>query len=211
MDITRRINLLKSAAKKTELKGKKSRKDISKHLEKAKASYKEAIAKMKSTESEIARLTKIMEETSSVLNEAKEQITSCHKLLKDMDFMGADYAKVGKDINDVMFAVDKRWVKKDSNSSDDSEEDGMDDMEDLIHKAKNCLSYCESEEEALEKLCKDSGKSKGACKLALQAAKILLKDHKSEEDSDEECEEDKNDSNDFDNIFKSNEGFSLSR
>ena len=208
MDITRRINLLKFAAKKQELRGKKSRKDISKQLERAKASYMDAMKKMKSAESEIAKFTKIMESTGEALTEAKEQISLCHKLLQDMDFMGADHAKIGKDTNDVMFAVEGRWRtkspespdKKDENNSENSDLD-YNDIEKLIQRAKHYLNYLGDESEAMEELCSSTGKSKELCRMAIKAAQMLLNDEDDVKSNKEEGDEG----------FAMDEGVSISR
>jgi hypothetical protein len=115
-----RLFLLDKIAKKAPptygLKGKHNKKSLEKKKNDNTSRYKEIQKELEVEQKELDRLSASVEEKKNELKNARKDIMDAHDLLRNMDFAGANEARVGNDADDISYACDGKWVHYDLES-----------------------------------------------------------------------------------------------
>jgi chaperonin cofactor prefoldin len=137
----KRIEIINKIAKRESVEpisGKKTRKEIEKHLVKTKGVYSQTAKSLESILGQISKLTTEADALKSLKDSAVSEIRICHKVLNSMDLTDSDTVNIKKD-GDVLYAKDGKWYdyaedglvarkrnKEEKEEDSASAEDGLD-------------------------------------------------------------------------------------
>jgi hypothetical protein len=113
--------LLEKIAKKPNaygISGKHNRKSLEKILAKSTSRHNELKSALQDAEAKHAHLSSFINDSKDELSKARKDIMQCHDLMRNMDFSNAHEVRVGKDVGDVAYSCDGKWMYYDGESGD---------------------------------------------------------------------------------------------
>lgn len=119
--IARRRLLERLAAKSKggdKLKGRKSRKEIDKYLQKMKKHYGDISGALSKSTKELEALQKFVDEHKEKETLTVNEMKKIHDIIRNMDLAGADEVRIGKDEDDVAYIIDGKACTYDSDTND---------------------------------------------------------------------------------------------
>ena len=127
-----RIKILTKLAKKDQvLSGRKSRKDVEKHLFQTKKVFDKTIAEKRQLSSTIQGLQEKLDNLESIEEAARKDMHLCHRVLRNMDFTNSSDIKIKDD--DVAYSIDGKWCSYNEDTGEVSkyEKPKKEDTEDV--------------------------------------------------------------------------------